>query len=149
MHTDTLSECLVPNCGISMEASLRSTISCCTPCTSLPNTSAYFSPGAVLKSLSETEFSDYFVSFGLQVCNRIFRVLKVFPVYGKLRAKGGLVDFGGWGSGADSAEDYFLRDEGVAGTEYGADIELASDIVQNYCYWQLLPLPELFNGVSA
>ena len=38
--TDTLSECFVPNCGISMEPSQASTTCCCTPLTSLPSTTA-------------------------------------------------------------------------------------------------------------
>ena len=38
--TETLSECLVPNCGISIEPSQASTTCCCTPLTSLPRITA-------------------------------------------------------------------------------------------------------------
>ena len=43
--TETFSECLEPNCGISMDMSEASTTSWETPATSLPNTRAYFIPG--------------------------------------------------------------------------------------------------------
>ena len=45
-ETATLIECLVPACGISIAPSHRSTAACPTPITSLPKTSAYFTPGA-------------------------------------------------------------------------------------------------------
>lgn len=45
VETDTLSECLVPNCGISMHTSAASTAAGSTPCTSWPAIMAYFSPG--------------------------------------------------------------------------------------------------------
>ena len=43
-ETETLSECLVPNCGISRVKSDASTTDWSTPSTSLPKTSAYFYP---------------------------------------------------------------------------------------------------------
>ena len=50
--TLTLSECLVPYCGISMQPSAISTTSCCTPKTSCPMMIAVFCCGGNCRSLS-------------------------------------------------------------------------------------------------
>ena len=55
--TETFSECFVPYCGISNDASDMSTACWQTPFTSLPKMNAYFSPGNGMKSFSITEFS--------------------------------------------------------------------------------------------
>ena len=55
--TDMLNECLVPNCGISIQSSERSTTSCCTPFTSLPKMKAYFRPLSMVNCSREILFS--------------------------------------------------------------------------------------------
>ena len=55
--TDMLNECLVPNCGISIQSSERSTTSCCTPFTSLPKMKAYFRPLSMVNCYREILFS--------------------------------------------------------------------------------------------
>ncbi len=48
--TEILSECFVPNCGISITVSDRLTTSCCTPLTSFPKIRAYLFVDSGLKS---------------------------------------------------------------------------------------------------
>ena len=59
------------------------------------------------------------------------------------------MDFSRRRSGADSAQDYSLGLEGIAGAEHAADVELAADIVEHNHQRKFLFGLEIFNGIST
>ena len=86
-----------------------------------------FEGGGVFRLFDGTDA----VAFSLELLHDGKRVAPVFPSDGIFCAEGGFVHFAVFGGGGDAAEVDFLDPEGIGGTEYGADVVLAADVVEH------------------